>query len=218
MASPSEIRRLFMEAYMRRFQPERDPKRIRVHEVVSCLRKSFLTRVFPRPIAAEKAVILFIGEHVHLILGEELRRHGWRVEEPVEAMRNGVALTGHPDAWRDGTVLELKTIFTLPREPLEHHLRQTRIYMALTGAGEGYLVYIGRGRGGVRVFQVSPCGGVLDWAFGRAVTLSRCLLEMVAPPKEPGWLCRYCEYVDLCRNLGESFKYVDDTAVTEGNV
>jgi len=176
---------------------------IAVAEVASpCLRRSYFSRTRvapPSPIEFLKTV----GSEVHLKLAEVLRAEGCEVEVSVGLQLGGFKLCGRVDALcreKDGeVVIEFKTVSELPEQPYESHLLQVQAYLLMLKLERGYLVYLSRTTGRVRVFRVLRNGRALKQLVERAKQLHEALVRSSPPPPERGPWCRDCPFTVLCR-------------------
>ena len=134
------------------------------------------------------------------------------IQEPVFRIRIGEAIVRmKPDFWCPPTraVVELKTVARLVNIPRLNHIAQLKSYMAVAGAEKGYLVYISRTTGEVRVYEFRP-----SLSFDELVEALRerlkGYLEYVdggsrgAPGPEPGIWCRNCPYRRHCNVTDEA--------------
>jgi len=191
---------LFNETYKKHYYPVDDVDVIHVYEAVQCLLKSYYTRKHKRNLYNEKVVVLTIGEAIHKILQETMNGWGWETEKEVYYDAGRFRLVGHIDAFYNSTVVELKSVSVLPKQPLLEHRLQTNAYIKMSNATVGYIAYINKRNGKVRVFPVGF--NLQDWVavLNRAEFLHDCLRNGKKPPiGEFGWLCKYCEYVDVCK-------------------
>ena len=131
---------------------------------------------------------------------EVLRRHGYEVEFQVAINVGDVRLVGHADAYHPEKqhVLEFKTASKIPQRPYGSHVKQLQAYVTLTHSRIGYLIYITRNNGDIKVFEVKPNKFVLRELIDRARYLSACLINRDPPPPEKSLLCNYCEFRYSC--------------------
>ena len=175
---------------------------IAVTEVATpCLRRSYYARTRaapPSPVEFLKTV----GSEVHLRLAEVLRAEGCEVEVSVGLQLDGFRLRGRVDALcreKDGeVVVEFKATNELPEQPYESHLLQVQAYLLMLRLGRGYVVYLSRTNGRVRVFKVERNGRALKLLAERARQLYESLKQLQPPPPERGPWCRDCPYRLIC--------------------
>jgi len=169
---------------------------IHVSEVVCCLRRSYYYRKRFLSISPANALKL-LGDSLHNAFQEVLRREGYEVEYEVGIQLPQFKLVGHIDAYHPdkGIVLEFKTTNNIPEQPYETHLKQALIYKELVNARHGYLIYISRNDGKVRVFKVNNSNkGIIKWAVERAKQLYESLINDDPPSGEPNSYCQWCEF------------------------
>jgi len=172
---------------------------IHVSEVVGCLRRSYYHRKKFLSISPANALKL-LGDSLHNAFQEVLRREGYEVEYEVGIQLPQFKLVGHIDAYHPdkGIVLEFKTTNNIPEQPYETHLKQASIYKELVNAKYGYLIYISRNDGKVRVFKINTNSkGIIKWAIERAKQLNEALVRSELPNPE-GNTCQWCEFRFNC--------------------
>ena len=178
-----------------RLRESTDPRTVYVTDLVSCSQKR-LFRI-EMPLASFRfEPPLLLGDLVHLGIERLLEEEGWVTEmEVVKRFRVDGAeytLRGRVDAalvTGNGVehVLEVKTARSVER-PLEHHVLQLQVYMALLGARSGTLLYITPDK--ILEFSVEP----------RDVDVEALVAETVRNEARPryDWECRYCPYRRYC--------------------
>ena len=166
-----------------------------------CLRKAYYQRiraVAPTPIEFLKIV----GNDVHLKLQDILREEGYQIEVGVSIKIGEFKLVGRIDALKeDGEnphLIEFKTVQEIPQEPIESHVLQVQAYLLMTGLEKGYLVYLSRKDGKVKVFKVTKDKKALKKLVERAYILYKALKEKTPPPPERGPWCNTCPFVLTC--------------------
>ncbi len=199
MISAYDVHRWLMEAVRYRSRVSLDPRIIHVSEVVSCLRRSYFLRTRPVHVNPANALRL-IGDEVHRALQEVLRRYGYEVEFRVAIDTGNVKLVGHVDAYHPNKkhIIEFKTAAKIPESPYPNHLMQAQAYIAMTYSRTGFIAYIARDNGKVKVFKVSPNKQILRKLIFRARELSKALTKGEPPRPEKSALCNQCEFRYLC--------------------
>ncbi len=194
-----DIHRWLLEAVKLRTRVDIDSTVVHISEVTSCLRRAYYCRTRPLQLSPANALKL-LGSEVHEALQEVLRRRGYEVEFQVAIVAGGVRLVGHADAYHPEKqhVLEFKTVSKIPQRPYDNHIKQLQAYVALTHSEIGYLVYISRNNGDIKVFEVKPSKYILRELIERARLLSTSLIRHEPPMPEQGPLCNYCEFRFLC--------------------
>ena len=181
-----------------------DRDTITVTEVTfPCLRKAYFDRTrrkLPTPVEALKV----LGSEIHALLQDAMREEGWETEVSVAIDVGNLRLVGRADAVRyDGNgraieVIEIKTSNGLKEAALDSHVLQLQAYMTILGAKHGYIVYIDRASGRVRVFKVRPDKRALREVIQRAKVLHEALVNHRAPlPKRGPW-CGLCPHKWSC--------------------
>ena len=191
---------LFSDLYYSRVFRQYNDDEVSTTESIQCLLKSFLQRKLKRTMALPKIVILSFGNIVHTALREPLLNRGYDVEVEGEYDLINGTLYCHSDAVADTHTLENKTISRMPNSPLTHHFLQDNAYNFMLDKPIGYLSYLHKPSGIIKVF---PCKRSLDgfkYVCMRGVRLVHRLTSNTMPKPEPSWLCRYCEYTDICPN------------------
>jgi CRISPR-associated protein Cas4 len=166
-----------------------------------CLRKAYYQRiraVAPTPIEFLK----ILGNDVHLKLQDVLREEGYQIEVGVSIKINEFKLVGRIDALKDDGedphIIEFKVVQEVPQEPYESHVLQVQAYLLMTGLGEGYLIYLARKDGRVKVFKVRKDKKALKKVVERAYILYKALKEKTPPPPERGPWCNTCPFTLTC--------------------
>ncbi len=167
-----------------------------------CLRKAYYDRTRRRlPTPAEALKVL--GTEVHTLLQDVLKEEGWDIEVGVSLNLGEFKLVGRVDAVKGDEVIEIKTSNGLKDRALESHVLQLQAYMAVLHAKHGYIVYIDRASGRVRVFRVRPDRYALRIVIKRAKQLHEALANHRAlPPKHAGAWCALCAYRWNCLRRG----------------
>ena len=176
---------------------------IHVSDVTGCLLKSYYMR--RRPFVTEaQAVVFRVGEGVHTALQRYLHeKYGWSYEVearmPIEDEYGEFELVGHADLLSpDNEVVEVKTTSKIPDEPYRSHVMQLNAYMYMLKAKAGYVLYIEKGGGRIRVFPVQFSKKLWGEVVRRAIKLHKALVTNTPPEPEPNHLCRYCPYKFDC--------------------
>jgi len=175
---------------------------ITVTEATSpCLRKAYYQRIkvaAPTPIEFLK----IIGNDVHLKLQDVLRNEGYQIEVGLSVKIGDFKLIGRVDALKDDGedphLIEFKTIQEVPQEPYESHVLQVQAYLLMTGLEKGYLAYLSRKDGRVKVFKVAKDKKALKKLVKRAYIFYKALKEKVPPPPEKGPWCNNCQFTLTC--------------------
>lgn len=199
MVTEYEVYKWLMEAVKLKSRVSSDNE-IHVSEVVGCLRKSYYYRRRLLTVSPSNALKL-LGDTVHTSLQEVLRKRGFETEFEVGIQLPGFRLVGHVDAYHPDkeVVLEIKTVSSIPEQPYRTHEMQASIYKELTNARHAYIIYISRGDGNIKVFEVNDSKTAIRWAVERARQLHNSLARGEPPAPEANPLCQYCEFRQTCR-------------------
>lgn len=181
-----------------------DSGTITVTEVTfPCLRAAYYNRVrkqLPTPIEALKV----LGSEVHSLIQEELRQEGWDIEVGIGIELDGFKLVGRADAVKYNgkgdaeVVIELKTSNGLHEKAWKSHKLQLQAYLTILHAKKGYLVYVDRASGKVKVFKVLPSKQALRTVILRAKQLYQALRTHTPPPRVRGPWCQVCPHRQYC--------------------
>jgi CRISPR/Cas system-associated exonuclease Cas4 (RecB family) len=196
---------LFSNVYYEHEYPKYDWNQVGTTEAIQCLLKSFFQRKLGRRLFEPKTVILSFGKIVHIALQKPLEQYGYvcEIEKPIPI--ENVSLMTHTDALHELHTLELKTISSMPTDILSQHFLQSNTYTVAHTKPIGYVGYIHKPSGICKVFSHKPEPRQFQYVCLRAVRLSHCLRHNITPAPEPSWLCRYCEYIDVCPNPQRHF-------------
>jgi len=179
---------------------------IHVGEICNCLRKAYFNRKFGdlslNHYNKTKYTILGLGLSTHVVLEEIFKELGFKVETPVKGeitIKNyRIKIVGTPDAFSDKFVVEIKTIKKLPEKPLHHHVMQLNAYLWMLQYSLGYIVYISKSDGYVKVFEQGFSENVHYDFIKRAVRFYEAIKFDKVPEKEKTPLCNYCEWKWCC--------------------
>jgi len=183
-----------------------DEETVHVGEVVQCLRKSFYTRRFGSKelthLEKTKFIILGLGLSTHLVLEEVLKELGCATEftqiGTIVTKDYQIRIAGTPDAFNDKFVIEIKTVNKIPEKPYKHHLMQLNAYLWLTHRRIGYIVYIEKKTGRVKVFEHTFNDELHDEFIRRAIKYYEAIKYNITPEREESFLCNYCEWKFMC--------------------
>jgi len=195
------IERMVYRAFRAAWEEDRGsrvtpPDLVYVTDVTQCLLKSWYQRTFGEPPLEEKVVLLVLGDDVHYILNESFPIG--EGEKSAEKEYGGVRVRGRADRLLSSFVVEFKTVNFIPKEPYDHHVAQTQLYLWLFDKPSAFIVYVSKKDGRVKAFRVNRNEEEIRKLLERAALLSKHLREGTRPAPEPGWLCKYCEYGKLC--------------------
>jgi CRISPR/Cas system-associated exonuclease Cas4 (RecB family) len=192
-----------------------------------CLRSSYYGIVVEREYPMETLRIFETGNILEGWWVEVLRRSAdievlW-TQLKARYMGEGFRVHGRVDVLcqhRDRMLVvhEVKTAKTAHwlQEAKGQHVEQLQFYLGCLGVELGQVDYLDktvmlhgrdprRPRAGVRVdkcFRVKRDHKVFKELVNRATVLAKAWESEVPPPADPGWLCRYCLYSDICEEAG----------------
>jgi len=165
---------------------EKKDNEIWVTELVQCKLKSVYAKEYP--IAISDNLSLLIGELVHKGFLEWLAKElNAKIEVEVQRQYRNFVIKGRIDALTDDCVYEVKYMKEhLGDEPLEHHVRQLRLYMWMVDVQHGKLIYITNNR-------------FCEYDVDRPIVDSdvEVLLHTWDAPRYD-WECKYCPYAFIC--------------------
>ncbi len=176
------------------------PDVVHVSEVTGCLRRAWYERKYGLVEAHPRLIIYAIGNGLHEALQDYLTRRGWQAEVELSVDAGGFRITGHADLYDPGRniVVELKTASRLPDKPYRSHLTQLNAYLFMLRARVGFVVYIGKRDGFVRLFRHEWDPQLWRRLLERARILYRAVVEDKPPRPEPGPLCDWCVHRWKC--------------------
>ncbi len=162
-----------------------------VYEVLECRAKVQFTRALPYTIMSNitqpsSIVGILLHEGFSAIFAEENREN--RVfSKTVIVDGREYTINGWPDYYDGQRVIELKFTSHPIREADQKHIQQVRMYMWLTGAKEGYLLYVTPRR--IYEFKISEpmsdeevASLIRDWPSPRDPSeCSQCTFRNVCP-------------------------------------
>ena len=175
---------------------------IMVTEAAStCLRRSYYNRVrgsLPTPSEFLKS----IGNDVHLKLQEVLKQEGCDTEVSVNIELDGFKLRGRIDALcnerGEDVILEFKTANEIPEKPYDSHVMQIQAYLLMLKLRKGYLIYLSRTNGRVKVFRIERDNKAIKRLIERARQLYKALTDLKPPAAEKGPWCSDCPFLHIC--------------------
>lgn len=182
-----------------------------------CMRKTWFSYKQPRKKDSDLLKIFEVGNMLHSFVAEVLESD----ENPkLELLENERSFRERIDDFQilgridnvilteDGerAVVEVKSIKDIKyaKEPSNHHELQLQIYMHFAEIENGILVYVDKTNLKTKVFELPYEKEKAFKALGRIRKLHKKLEEDKLPSaegrnsEEKGWMCKYCEYKDLC--------------------
>jgi CRISPR-associated protein Cas4 len=204
------VNRWILKALTSVYPRPSDPNIIYVTEACSpCLRKAYFDRVKP-PTPSPSEFIKLVGDEAHRRILDVLKEEGYQVEVPIKLQVKNITILGRIDAAKtdddDHHVIEFKVVEDVPDKPYGAHLMQLNLYLLAMRVKRGYLVYISRKNGKVKVFKHSYERELAKEAIMRAIKLSEALAKREPPQPEPGPWCNTCPYSLSCRKPRNTVK------------
>jgi len=199
--------------------------KISVTEALYCLRKAYYYRtidldkyeeIYGTPPFSDTDFYQFVGKVVHSKLQEYIRTTAVEILGQTEIgfkdvlheveIENDV-LIGHIDliirtGWYD-IPLELKTCKVLPKKAYPQHKYQLSTYMVL-GKEQfdfkvGYIVYISRTQGDIKIVSVAPKKERYLYVMERAKKLLDHIKRKEPPEPEDDPFCWKCPFRQICK-------------------
>ncbi len=143
----SKLARYYIDKYFSwLFQGPRE-NQFAVYEVLECKSKVMFTRSLPytivNTIISPSSIIgMLLHEGFGVVFSEEYAGYCKIYSKEVEVDGVKYVINGWPDYYDGRKIIELKYTGHPVKEPEQKHVQQVRMYMWLTGAKIGYLLYI----------------------------------------------------------------------------
>lgn len=185
-----------------RERKDRDKPRFGVTRITgNCLRKSYFDLTEEVVHSLDKLWIFSRGHAIHNFFQKDMP------EEDCEIFKEKVFgifdLIGFIDAIHGGTLYEFKTTANLPESPQEHHVLQAQAYFSMLSPEEQEklekITIIYFSLSGIKCFEI-PKRNVTHFLEANGTILAQALKTKTPPKKDEGWLCKHCEFRDLCDN------------------
>ena len=190
-----KILRAFRDYEKEKYETKMGENVFHVHELVACKFKSELVREIPELSTPLKPPI-FIGEAIddfmkQLFLNDkELQKMTITAEgiyeKEVNVEGKEIKIVGKPDIVLNDTIIEIKYTQFPDELPRDHHVKQVKLYLFLTGCKKGKLVYVTNR--GFKEFDVNE-------PFTEE-ELAEYIKTWSSPRYE--WECTYCNYKQIC--------------------
>lgn len=175
---------------------------IHVSEVTGCIRKSYYYRVnseaVDKIVDINSKIVMTIGSMIHRMIENHMETYDCIIEQPVYLIRNNYVLAGTPDAVCDDVVLEIKTVGKDVDKPYKSHVEQINMYMGILGIDKGYIIYINRANGSVKVFPVKYSEKMFNETLKKADKLWESLRNNKPPEKQLSHECNNCPFRWIC--------------------
>jgi hypothetical protein len=184
----------------------------------NCDRQAYYDIVCPETEVHNDLKVLgkfFRGIAIDHELKRRLKLRGWVVDLPESEFKvEWEGIPFHPDAYKDGVLLELKVTTYIPKTMVDidhyysHYIRQIQFYayvLSLNGypVKEMWLVFFDVSEGTEpKLFQIppAPIEEIEAWMRSKKDILVNAIKNGVAPPRSPGlpWPCLYCSFAIRC--------------------
>jgi CRISPR-associated exonuclease Cas4 len=179
-----------IDAIGRDIEPKIDPKdnkTIFVHEVVRCLRRSYLDRIEPIEIKRTSFNNLMSG------LLQKMEYGGKEGEFPIE----DITLKGKADMIVDDAVIIFRSSLQIEESPIAADLLYLNACMWIFNKIEGIIVYI-TPDGKESSFSLTKEKKMFEETVRRVRVLKDLLEEKKVPILEPSVECSSCQYYEKC--------------------
>lgn len=170
-----------------------------------CLTRSYYRVKLPEVHKQNRNVYyLAIGRLLHQWLCSRLAiKLGGQTEVLLSYETDHFVIKGRADIMTNDYIVELKTSGRLPEKPYESHVEQLNAYLAMSDKPYGYIVYVSRIDGSVKVFEHVIDNYMWNRTLEKAKVFRKAceLNEPPEPYKSKQWLmkaCKYCEYKSIC--------------------
>ncbi|MGQ4891541.1 MAG: CRISPR-associated protein Cas4 [Candidatus Njordarchaeia archaeon] len=206
-----KILRAFRDYQKEKYKTMYDVNTFHVHELVACKFKSELVREIPE-LSTPLNPPIFIGEGIDNLMKElfekdsELQSLTVTTEGVYEKSINvdgvEIKIVGKPDIVLKDTIIEVKYTQFADDLPRDHHIKQLKLYLFLTGYKKGKLVYVTN-------------RGFKEYNIEEPFTEQE-LVEYIKNWSSPRyeWECTYCNYKQICphyrNNMGAQEKSVEN--------
>ncbi|MCD6590280.1 CRISPR-associated protein Cas4 [Candidatus Woesearchaeota archaeon] len=207
----------YLEQYLRElidtakeYLAEKKPGEFWVSDLISCPHKYIMAQKYPEILLGHTLDNnLVLGDIIHTGFESFLAGRGFMIEVEKEVKIGNNTIKGRIDALsEDGLrVIEIKSGKDVKNPPSPHHVLQVYIYMAMTGAVIGKIVYLTYGR----LVEVEITKDHILEALrqiGAPRNLSQPNTEWLkeyvewwtnrAPKPLWPWECDYCPFASLC--------------------
>jgi len=217
-----KIRERFYKAIIDELEKDRakhkpDENKVSVTELVlNCPRAVLFNRTIGDFYTKFESLIRFyIGRKIHetpILSNHEL-----------ELSWNGI--TGIIDEYENGILIEKKTTIKTPSEPRPHNVLQAEYYKVLLERNDypvikGFILYfnIRRLYDPITVYEIHfrDSSEIEAEMLERKKLILQGLKSKDVPPRNTGWICKYCDFVHLCYLSNEKIKKILEAARTAG--
>jgi len=169
--------------------------------VGECLRQSYYKITEEQIFELEKLWTFSRGTAMHNFVTQTLTKPEKEIFVKKEFASFDVI--GFVDAIHDNVIYEFKTTTNIPDEPQTHHVLQAQGYYSMLSPElqkqitKIVVVYLSMQK--IKHFEV-PKRDITTFLESRAAQLTHSLKAKIPPQREIGWLCKYCEFENVCYN------------------
>lgn len=166
-----------------------------------CLRQAYYKMTEEEILDLEKLWVFSRGHALHEFVSKSLPKH--EKEVFVQKEFSHFDIIGFIDALHDNIIYEFKTTANIPATPQSHHMLQAQGYFSLLDEKiqkeieKIKIVYLSLSK--IKAYEVQQ-RDITHFMEGRAAILTQSLKVKTPPKREVSWLCKYCEFNDMCFN------------------
>lgn len=174
--------------------------------VSNCLRQSYYKLTEEQIMELEKLWIFSRGHAIHQFITGTLKNEEKEIFVKKEFPKFDVI--GFVDACHEGVIYEFKTTANLPDAPQTAHALQAQAYYSLLPEPQKsaitsiLVVYLSMHN--IKTFEI-PIRDITSFLEARATQLMLALKNKLPIEKEVSWLCKYCEFYNLCFDKKPNF-------------
>jgi len=167
--------------------------------VSECLRQSYYKLTEDQVLELDKLWTFSRGSAMHNFITQTLNEKEKEIFVKKEFPQFDII--GFVDAMHDKVIYEFKTTTNIPDEPQTHHVLQAQGYFSMLSEEEQKeiakitIVYLSMQK--IKPFEI-PKRDITSYLESRAAQLTQSLRTKIPPHREVGWLCKYCEFENLC--------------------
>ncbi len=143
----NKITRYYISKYFNWLFEGVRPNSYAVYEVLECKAKVEFTRALPYTIIntiiiPSSLIGLLVHEGFGTVFSEKCSQFCKIYSKEIDVDGQKYVINGWPDYYDGSKIIELKFTTHPVKEPESRHIQQVRMYLWLTGAREGYLLYM----------------------------------------------------------------------------
>ena len=167
--------------------------------VSNCLRQSYYKLTEEQILELEKLWVFSRGHALHHFVTTTLKEEEKEIFVKKEFPQFDVI--GFVDALHDGIIYEFKSTANIPDSPQTSHVLQAQAYYSLlpeplkSSVKSIQIIYLSMHN--IKVFEI-PVRDITSFLEARAMQLMLALKNKLQAEKEVSWLCKYCDFYNLC--------------------